>query len=135
MFEKIVLSFVVLILIAFISAGCIQDVVTPAYIDPAVLEFVDINEPVNMVYTSLYDAKRLQRKVSQKLEVVDLIGKHRYEDLAISIANATELKESIFNPGSPIGMLFPALTGLGIGWLGISKPSDKKKLNGNTVKA
>ena len=124
MIEKTILAVVVLLLIAFISAGCIQDVLTPAYLDPDVIAINGGYEPANPFFTSLFDAGRLRRQVVNKF-------KYSINSLDLSISNSVELRDAIFSSTSPIGMLFPTLTGLGIGWLGLSKPSDKKKLNGS----
>ena len=124
MFEKIILSLSVLLLIAFVSAGCIQDVITPAYLDPDVIAINGGYEPANPFFTSLFDAGRLRRQVVNKF-------KYSIDSLDLSINSSIELREAIFSSSSPIGMLFPTLTGLGIGWLGLSKPSDKKKINGS----
>lgn len=125
MFEKIVLVLSILLLIAFISAGCIQDVLTPAYLDPDVIFINGGYTPANPVYTSLFDAGRLKRQIVNKF-------KYSVDSLDLSINSSVELRDNIFSPNSPIGMLFPMGTGLLAGWLGLSRPSDKKKLNGKS---
>lgn len=123
MLEKIVLAVSVLLLVAFVSAGCIQDLLTPGYLDPDVIAINGGYKPANPFYTSLFDAGRLRRQVVNKF-------KYSIDSLDLSISSSTELRDAVFSSTSPIGMLFPMLSGLGIGWLGLSKPSDKKKLNG-----
>lgn len=123
MIEKILLAISVLILVGFISAGCVQDLLTPAYLDPDVIAINGGYDAANPVYTSLFDAGRLRRQVVNKFQ-------YSVSALDLSIANGTELRDTLFSPSGPVGMLFPTLTGLGIGWLGLSKPSDKKKMNG-----
>lgn len=122
MIEKALLSISILILIAFVSAGCLQDVITPAYLDPDVIAINGGYEPANPLYTSLFDAIRLKHQVTNKF-------KYSVDALNRSIFDSTELRNSIFNPNTGIGMMLPVGMGLVAGWLGISKPSDKKRLN------
>ena len=142
MFEKIVLSLSVLLLVAFMTSGCIEDFITPAFIDTVAMDYakVDPNEDIiNPLYTSLFDAKRVHRKINHihvlnQKELSDaltddiLVYSYVNDLVAIGMADATELRDNIFSPTSPIGMLFPGLAGMAIGWLGLSKPSEKRKI-------
>jgi len=94
--------------VVFIGAGCIQQVLTPAYLDPDVIAINGGYEQVNPFYTSLFDAIRLQRQVTNKF-------KYSIDALNYSINNAMELKETVFDPTGPLAMMFPALAGLGLG--------------------
>lgn len=124
MIEKLILSISILLLVAFISAGCLQDVLTPAYLDPDVIAINGGYKSVNPIYTSLFDAIRLKNQVINKF-------KYSVDALNMSITNSIELRNNIFDPNSGIGMMFPMGVGLVAGWFGLSRPSDKKKLNGN----
>lgn len=106
--QKTFAGFLVLFLIVFIGAGCVQEILTPAYIDPDVMAINGGYEQVNPFYTSLFDAIRLQRQVTNKF-------KYSIDALNYSINNAMELKETVFDPTGPLAMMFPALAGLGLG--------------------
>jgi len=125
MLEKIFLTVSLLLLIAFLCSSCIQDILVPAYLDPDVMAINGGYKQANPFYTSLFDAGRLRRQIINKF-------KYSIDALDLSISSSTELRDNIFNPSSPIGMLLPMGTGLIAGWLGLSRPSDKKKSNGAT---
>ena len=122
--EKLIVSVMVLLLVAVLAAGCVQDLLTPGYIDPDVIAVNGGYERVNPFYTSLFDAQRLRRQVINKF-------KYSVDALDYSINNSLELKDTIFNPTNGIGFLLAGAPAFALGWLGISKPSDKKKLNGD----
>lgn len=113
--QKLFAGFLVLFLVVFFSASCAQDVITPTYIEPSVMEYTNLTKPVNGLYTSLYDAKRIQRKITHKLENEKLTAKHANDDMEISIAGGEEIKDVVFNPTGPLALMFPALAGLGLG--------------------
>ena len=55
--SKLIIPFFVLVLVAMFGAGCFQDLITPAYISPQVLEYMDEEETggksINPLYTML----------------------------------------------------------------------------------
>jgi len=125
--QKLFAGFLVLFLIVFMSASCVQDVLTPAYLDPDVMAINGGYEPVNPFYTSLFDAIRLRKQIINKF-------KYSVEALDFSISNAMEIKDVVFNPAGPLAMMFPALAGLGLGRY-MPSPREKeleKKVNGAT---
>ena len=126
MIEKLILSISILLLVAFMSAGCLQDVLTPAYLDPDVIAINGGYKSANPIYTSLFDAIRLKNQITNKF-------KYSVDALDMSITNSMELKNNIFDPNSGVGMMFPMGAGLIAGWLGLSRPSDKKKINGTST--
>jgi len=145
MLEKLLLTISVLLLLAFITCGCIQDYVTPAFIEPVAIEYNDGYDQMNPLYTSLFDAKRIQNQINQKykLNQKELRDALAYDSLCYSyikdaielgIINAEELKNNIFDPSNGLGFLLAGAPAFALGWLGLSKPSDKKKLNGNGTK-
>ena len=112
--QKLFAGFLVLFLIVFMSASCVQDAIVPTYIEPDLMITFDA-EPVNGLYTTLFDAKRLQKNIAHKLEYQKLVAKQGQEDLNISIASGEEIKGVVFNPTGPLALMFPALAGLGLG--------------------
>ena len=112
--QKLFAAFLALLLLLFMSASCVQDAIIPTYIEPDLLTAYDA-KPANKLYTTLFDAKQLQRDISHKLEYQNLVARQGQEDLNISIASGEELKDIIFDPSGPLAMMLPALMGLGLG--------------------
>jgi len=141
MFEKIIVVVMGLVLLGFISAGCIQEGLVPCHIDEGIGEYNDDDMHVYTPWTSIWDAKKQKRLMAYNHQLKQEGFKRLAEDdnylysyldtdLAINIASAVELKEQFFSPESPIALLLMGAPAFMLGWLGMSKPSDKKKLNG-----
>jgi len=112
--QKLLAGFLILFLVVFMSASCIQDAIVPTYIEPDLMTTFE-TKPVNGLYTTLFDAKRLQKNISHKLEYQKLVAKQGQEDLNISVAAGEEIKNTVFDPTGPLALMFPALAGLGLG--------------------
>ncbi len=145
MIEKMTLGLAVLllILVGLLTSSCVQDAVIPAWIEADARQFVGGYKPVNGLYTSLYDLDRIERMVEHKVEITNeelvnaidhnfMVGKHHLGGIDFSRANAQEIKETVFNPNNGLGLLLTGAPMFALGWLGLSKPSDKKKLNGGS---
>ena len=122
--QKLFAGFLVLFLIVFMSASCIQDAIVPTYIEPDLMVAYEAI-PANYLYTTLFDAKRLQKNIAHKLEYQKLVARQGNEDLNISIAAGEEIKNVVFDPAGPLAMMFPAILGLGLGRY-IRSPNEKK---------
>jgi len=132
--QKLLAGFLILFLVVFMSASCIQDAIVPTYIEPDLMTTFDA-KPVNGLYTTLFDAKRLQKNISHKLEYQKLVAKQGQEDLNISVAAGEEIKNTVFDPTGPLALMFPALAGLGLGRY-MKSPREQeleKKANGGTA--
>jgi len=112
--QKLFVGFLVLFLIVFVSTSCVQDVVVPTYIEPDLMATFEA-APVNGLYTTLFDAKRLQKNVTHKLEYQKLVAKQAQEDLNISIASGEEIKQTVFDPTGPLAAMLIGLPCLGLG--------------------
>ena len=121
--QKLFAGFLVLFLVVFMSASCVQDAIVPTFIEPDLMIAYEAT-PANGLYTTLFDAKRLQKNITHKLEYQKLVAKQGNEDLNISIAAGEEIKNTVFNPTGPLALMFPALAGLGIGRY-IKSPREK----------
>jgi hypothetical protein len=122
--QKLFAGFLVLFLIVFMSASCVQDAIVPTYIEPDLMTSNNAS-PVNGLYTTLFDAKQLQKNVIHKLEYQKLVAKQAQEDLSISVASGEEIKDVIFDPTGPLALMLPALAGLGLGRY-LRSPNEKK---------
>lgn len=111
---KLFMGFLVLFLIVFMGASCVQDAIVPTYIEPDLMTTYEA-EPVNGLYTTLFDAKRLQKNIAHKLEYQKLVAKQGQKDLNISIASGEEIKDVIFNPTGPLAAMLIGLPCLGLG--------------------
>ncbi len=124
--QKTLMGVCILCLVLFIGCGAFQDAITPAFIDPAAIDFADADVPLLMPYTTIIDSKY----VDKKMDLVHGIGQLEYSylkhNLAFHLAVAEQLKQTVFSPQGGLGLLIPALGGLGIGTFGLSKPKDKK---------
>jgi len=133
-----------------VISGCMawQQGLTPAYIDPAAIEFSEEKPTIFTPYTSLWDAYRIDRALDYKhLKNMKDIERAAEDEgfyygklkdaMTINIASAEELRDTIFSPEGGLLSLLLAGSGVGIGAFAISKPSDKKKIEElkNGVKA
>jgi len=128
--QKLFAGFLVLFLVVFMSAGCIQDLLTPAYLDPDVIAINGGYKSANPFYTSLFDATRLKRQVVNKF-------KYSVDALDYSISNSIEIKGVVFDPTGPLAMMLPALMGVGLGRY-LKSPREQvleKQVNGNSKPA
>ena len=112
--QKLFAGFLVLFLVVLMSVGCVQDVVVPTYIEPDLMATFEA-KPVNGLYTTLFDAKQLQKNIAHKLEYQKLVAKQGREDLDISIAAGEEIKQAMFDPSGPLAAMLIGLPCLGLG--------------------
>ena len=131
--QKLFAGFLVLFLIVFMSASCVQDAIVPTYIEPDLMIAYEAT-PANGLYTTLFDAKRLQKNITHKLEYQKLVARQGNEDLNISIAAGEEIKDVVFDPTGPLALMLPALMGVGLGRY-MKSPREQqleKQMNGNS---
>ena len=146
--QKVVVVLLGALLTFMVGCSSFQNVLTPAYIYPNAIEYSEVDVPEFLPWTTLWDLDRVERGIEYKhyLKVVSLqreiedndFLKNWFKDsLSISRQNAIELRDNLFSPTGPMSLLLTACPALGIGWLALSKPSDKKhiieleKKNGN----
>lgn len=136
------ITLVSLFFVILLGCSAIMDAVTPAYINPQVAKYADEPLTIFTPYTSLWDAKRINNKLDYMHLVKQASIKKMAEDddrayafyndsIDISIAGGEEFKGNVFSPTGPLGVLLAGIPGFTLGWLGLSKPSDKRKLNGS----
>jgi len=134
--QKLFTGFLVLFMFVFISASCVQDAIVPTFIEPDLMAAHEAT-PVNRLYTTIFDAKRLQKNIAHKLEYQKLVAKQGQEDLNISIASGEEIKDIMFDPTGPLAAMLIGLPCLGLGRY-IKSPREKeleKKVNGDSTTA
>lgn len=127
-----------IIAMLFVSAGCIQDAITPCYINEEAANWA--GEPTKMFlpYTTLWDAKRVDRAIDYKLTIEKIKAGHYKNISNISILAAEDLKSTIFSPDGALSLLLVGGPSLAAGALFIPRPKDRKTIeglkNGNGVK-
>ncbi len=130
--QTIIVSISILGLVALFSGACFQEVITPCWISPISLKYADVNATSLLPWTTLFDAKRVDRMVDFKHTWNQATDTLRYKLTkglnAIHISVGEELKATLFSPMGPIGLMFPALGGTALGTFLLSKPKDKKKI-------
>lgn len=117
-----------LISVVFIGAGCIQDVITPAYVDIEAAEWAGIPTKLLLPYTSLWDAKRLANAIDYKLTIERIKGGYYKNITNLSVLAGEELKSIVFSPDGFLSLLLIGGPALALGTYGISKPKDRKEI-------
>jgi hypothetical protein len=128
------------ILVAFLGCSIAMDAITPCPIQPDAAEYAD--EPLMdfLPFSTLHDAKRIRAKMNYVHETNQKMFARLAEDdvdeygflndiHTSNIEGALAFQETVFSTnGLGLGAIIPGLGGLGLGWLGISKPDDKRKI-------
>lgn len=130
--QTMIVTISILVLAALFGGACIQDVITPCNIPRVSFEYADVNATSFLPWTTLFDAKRVDRMIEFKHvwnQTTDTLRYKLSKSLStFHIGIAEELKATLFSPTGPIGLMFPMLGGTAIGTFLLSKPKDKKKI-------
>lgn len=133
--KVVVITLVGAISLIFIGAGCIQDGVTPAYVNESAAEWAGVPTKLLMPYTTLWDAKRVAIAIDYKLTIERIKGGYYKEVTNLSILAGEELKNTVFAPDGLLSLLLVGGPTFAMGSFLISKPKDKKQIeelkNGN----
>ena len=137
--QKLLVGVLVLFVVALVSTSCIQDAVIPMYINPDVGEYAGENMTSWLPWTTIWDGDRLAAKM-KFLHEANLIELERAAEddtkyygflndaLVLDRADAVTIKNAVFSPEGPLGMLLLGLPTFGLGAMLMSKPSDKKRI-------
>lgn len=135
LFRVVIIVLVGSISMIFIGAGCIQDIVTPAYVDTDAAEWANISPNLFLPYSSLWDAKRLSNAIDYKLTIERIKGGYYKNITNLSILAGEELRNTVFAPDGLLSLLLIGGPFTALGAFAISKPKDKKVIeelkNGN----
>ena len=126
--EKLTIAVLLLLSVAFLGCAAFQESVIPTYIPPDCIDYADVNVPVIMPYTTMLDSKYVDAGMDLRHDISGLKFQFLKDQRLQHFNNADQMRQAVFSPDGPIGLLLPMMTGLGIGALGLSKPSDKKKI-------
>lgn len=137
--QKMLVALSVLLLVALIGCSGFQDGIVPCWIEQRVGDYT--GEPMTsaLPYTTIADAKR-QMDFMQYVHDTKQLGFLRLSENDVRFVRqmnkiqtghldrAQELRDNVFFPTGPGGLLLAMLPALAIGKYGLSNPSDKKKI-------
>lgn len=134
--RTIVIVLAGLVILLFVGAGCMQDIVTPAYINEGAAEWANVPTKLFMPYTTLWDAKRVAIAIDYKITIERIKGGYYKNITNLSVLAGEELKNTIFASDGLLSLLMIGGPTFAAGSLLISKPKDKKEIeklkNGNS---
>jgi len=134
--QTIVIVLAGLVTLLFVGAGCMQDIVTPAYINESAAEWANVPTKLFMPYTTLWDAKRVAIAIDYKITIERIKGGYYKNIINLSVLAGEELKNTIFAPDGLLSLLMIGGPTFAAGSLFVSKPKDKKEIeklkNGNS---
>jgi len=111
----------------FIGCSAIQDAITPTYVDKAAAEWSQQPTTMFLPYTTLWDAKRIVAAMDFRFATEKIRYGYYSGIMSLSIAGGEELKQTLFSPTGPIGLLATTVGGGTLGALLIERPGDKSK--------
>ena len=125
--QKTLTILMVMALAVMFGCSAIQDVITPTYVDKEAAEWAGVPTKMLTPWTSLLDAKRLDRAIDYKLTIEKITGGYYKNITNLGIFAGEEIKATLFSPEGPIGLLLPTLFGGTLGAMLIKRPGDKSK--------
>ena len=127
--KVVAVTLITVIVLMFIGAGCVQDAVTPAYVNEEAAEWANVPTKMFLPYTTLWDAKRLSNAIDYKLTIERIKGGYYKEVTNLSILAGEELKNTVFAPDGLLSLLLIGGPVFAAGAYGVSKPKDKKEID------
>ena len=129
--KKILMGVVGLLLLTLLGCSAVLDAISPCYIPPMAIEYSKTDATSFLPYTTLWDSERVMLRMGWEWEKAKL--KHGFIK-KITLTSQDVARKFQVNVISPaITAVFGSST-LALGWLGMSKPDDKKKLIENEAK-
>jgi hypothetical protein len=138
--QKLLTLISTIILVTVLGCSAWMDGLTPAYVDPAAIEYAHTEPTVLPIpgYVSLWDARRIKRdldfqhfseqvRISRDMKDDQMRYRYLQDAMQTNIASAEELRNTLFSPTGPVSML-SAVLGLGLGGFLIQRPVDKKRI-------
>ncbi len=113
-----------LFLAALMGCSALLDAVTPCYIPPHTIKYAKTEPSIFTPYTTLWDSERVDRLVDWEFQKLQLEHGFIKGMSNIHQTASRELQTKFMQPAIT-GLM--GLSAFSIGWLGISKPGDKKE--------
>lgn len=129
-----------IIVIAMLGCSGMVDSFMPDYIDQDAIEYADESPTSMLPWTTIADGERIMLKIRFMHETNQIFfdrakfDDKRTADRILEVQNrhnedAKELRDSLFDPSAPGGLLLATLLGGTFGALAIPRPGDEKKKN------
>lgn len=131
-------GFVGILLVAMLGCAGMIDSIMPNYIERDAAAYA--NEPIKsfMPWTTIKDAERVLLKMNFMFETNQILyNRMKLDDKRLHqrlsevqmrhIEDAKELRDAVFDPSAPGGLLLATLLGGTFGALAIPRPGDEKK--------
>lgn len=123
--KKLPMVLVGVLLLALLGCGAMLDAITPCYVPQRNIDYAEAEPTSFMPFTTLFDAQRVDRLIHWKYQKLQLEYGFIKELSQIHQFAAKELQTKFMMPAIS-GLM--SMGALGVGWFGMSKPSDKKKI-------
>ena len=123
--KKLPMVLVGLLLLALLGCSAMLDAITPCYIPPMTIEYAKAEPTTFMPFTTLWDSQRIDRLAAWEFQKEQIKYGFIKELSQIHQFAAKELQTKFMMPAIS-GLM--SMGALGVGWFGMSKPSDKKKI-------
>lgn len=132
--QKLLTVIMAAILLLFIGSSCVQDLMTPTYVDKDAAAWANVPSKLFpwMPWASLWDAKRVGLAIDFELKK-KMVEAGYYKNITnLSVIAGEEIKAVIFKPDGAIPLL---MSGFGFGTIGTvlggaykQRPKDKKRI-------
>lgn len=125
--QKLAVGFLAAVMLVVLGCAAFQDAITPCRIDSECVEFADANLSSFPPWNTIADAEYVKRRMEYIRSLSEIEYGYLTQNMDIYMANAQQLQQTLFSPQS-LGMLIPALSGLGLGGILIKRPQDKREI-------
>ena len=126
--QTIVIVLAGIISLVFIGAGCVQDIITPCWVNPNAAEWAGVPTKLFLPYSTLWDAKRLANAIDYKLTIERIKGGYYKNITNLSVLAGEELRNTVFAPDGLLSLLLIGGPTFAMGSFLISKPKDRKTI-------
>ena len=123
--KKLPMVLVGLLLLALLGCTALLAVITPGHVPPMLIKYAKAEPTSYMPFTTLWDLQRITRLADWEFKKEQLKYGFIKELSQIHQFAAKELQTKFMMPAIS-GLM--SMGALGVGWFGMSKPSDKKKI-------
>ena len=117
-----------IMVILFVGAGCIQDVITPTYVDKDAAEWAGVPTHLFLPWSTLWDSKRLACAIDYKLTIERIKGGYYKSITNLSILAGEELKNTVFAADGLLSLLMIGGPCLAAGGMFIPRGKDRKEI-------
>ena len=127
-----------MIMIAFLGCSGVIDAVLPCFIEEDAGIYAEAPLTSILPWTTIKDAERIMEKMRYVHETTQIsldrlkFDDERHQDRlqkiqARHVEQAKEIRDNLFDPSAPGGLLLATITGGAFGALAIRRPGDEKK--------